>query len=105
MKKFIILSLMALSFTASAMGSDYKQMPNGGYVYIGGSHIKGCSNKFQPGLTKKQFVIDCMKIDAIAVKHPNRVRTITSQYGVRDIIEFGATTFYFQNGVLESIIQ
>jgi hypothetical protein len=105
MKKFIALSLLALSFASVAMGPDYKQMPNGGYVYTGGSHIKGCSDRFQVGNSTQQFVIECMKIDSLGSKTPDRRRSINDRYGRRDIITYGVTTFYFQNGILESIIQ
>jgi hypothetical protein len=106
MKKVIIsAALMALSFAASAMGPDYKKMPNGGYVYTGGAHVKGCSDRIQVGVSSQQFVIDCMKIDSKGVKTPDRRRSITNRYGRRDIVTYGMTTFYFQNNVLETIAQ
>jgi hypothetical protein len=104
MPKILIAMIMVISTSAMAMGSDYKKMPNGGYAYTGGSHIKGCSNQFQVGSTSKQFVIDCMKIDSLGVKTPDRQRTITDRYGRRDIITYGITTFYFQNGILDGIL-
>jgi hypothetical protein len=105
MKYIISALIIAFSVNAQAMGPDYKKMPNGGYVYTGGSHIKGCSNQFQVGTTSKQFVIDCMKIDSLGVKTPDRQRTITDRYGRRDIVTYGITTFYFQNGILDGIAQ
>jgi hypothetical protein len=105
MFKVLVAIILVTSTSAMAMGDDYKKMPNGGYVFTGGSHIKGCSNKFQVGTSTKQFVVDCMKVDAIAVRTPDRRRVITTNYGTREIIGFGATTFYFQNNVLDAIAQ
>lgn len=104
MKKIITALLIAATLPALAMGDDYKKTKDGGYVYTGGAHLKGCSNRFQIGSTTKQFVIDCMKVDAIAVRSPDYRRSITDRYGVYDIIGFGQTRFYFQNGILSEIV-
>jgi len=105
MKKLIAALLITISLPALSMGDDYKKTSNGGYVFTGGSHLKGCSNKFQVGSSTKQFVVDCMKVDAIAVRTPNKQRSIVDRNGKREIIEFGQTIFYFQNGILDGIIQ
>ena len=97
--------MIATSLPAMAMGDDYKKTKDGGYVFTGGSHLKGCSNRFQVGNTTRQFVVECMKVDAIAVRTPDHRRVITGQNGVREILKFGATTFYFDNGVLGMIAQ
>jgi len=105
MSKLLFALILAASTSAMAMGNDYKKMPNGGYVYTGGAHVKGCSNQFQVGTSTRQFVVECMKIDAIAVRSPDRRHVITTTYGTREILGFGATTFYFRNGVLDMIAE
>ena len=95
---------VVVSLPALAMGDDYKKNKSGGYSYTGGAHVKGCSNRFQVGSTTRQFVIECMKVDGVAVRTPDRIRSITDRNGVREIIGFGVTTFYFQNGKLDGIL-
>jgi hypothetical protein len=100
----IIASVITPSFAVSAHDTNYKRNKNGGYEYTGGAHIKGCSNKFEIGSSTKKFVVDCMKIDSIAVRHPEQIRQHYSQYGTTEIYVYGATTFYFKNNILDHIV-
>lgn len=104
MKKLLVLAVLGFSTSAFSMGPDYKQTSNGGWVYTGGSHIKGCSNYFEVGKSTKGFVIECMKIDGINVRHPESVRTHRSKYSFTEIYVYGRTTFYFKDGILDYII-
>ena len=102
MKILIGLSII-LSTGAFAMGDDYKKNANGGYEYTGGAHIKGCSNKFQVGVSTKKFVVDCMKIDGINVRAPERIRTYQTRNGLSETYVYGRTTFFFRDGVLDGL--
>jgi hypothetical protein len=101
--KSIVVVFALFSTSVFAMGDDYKKNKNGGYEYTGGSHIKGCSNKFQVGVSTKQFVVKCMKIDGIAVRNPERIRTYQSRNGLNETYVYGKTTFFFKDGILDGI--
>ena len=65
---------------------------------------KGCSNFFKVGQSTKTFVVDCMKVDGIAIRTPESVRTHRSKYSLTEIYVYGRTTFYFKDGILDYII-
>ncbi len=86
MKALLIATILALSATANA------------------KEQKGCSNFFEVGRSTKTFVVECMKVDGLAVRTPESVRTHRSKYALTEIYVYGRTTFYFKDGVLDYII-
>ena len=65
---------------------------------------KGCSNFFKVGQSTKLFVMDCMKVDGIAVRLPESKRSYHSKNGLTEVYAYGKTTFYFRDGILDYII-
>ena len=68
------------------------------------SEKKGCSNFFRVGQSAKTFVIECMKVDGLAVRVPESKRSYYSSSGLTEVYVYGKTTFYFKDGILDYII-
>lgn len=64
---------------------------------------QGCSRFFQVGSSTKTFVVECMRVDGIAVRRPERVVTYQNRFGLSERYYYGRSIFHFTNGILTAI--